>query len=269
LLTPDQWVKIEKLFESVENSPPEDRERLVYESGEDDSVRWEVLKMLQASQSGLLDINLRARPSSVYTPGETLAGGRFRIESLIAEGGMGEVYRAFDVDLQIPVALKTVHRILAHDDLAVERFKQEVHLARSINHPNVCRIFDLGKQTGPNGRDQYFLTMELLDGETLRALLDREKTLPKDRAFRIMEPVLQALSASHDRGILHRDLKPSPKAASGSSSPTSDSPRMPQSRIRATSSQPEPRLTWRPNSSAVTSRAQLRTCTPQGSCSTR
>ncbi len=211
MLTADHWRRIERLFESVENAPAEDRDRLVYESGEDDSIRWEVLKMLNASAaSGLLDVNLRARPTSVYSPGDLLAGGRFRIENLIAEGGMGEVYRATDTELQTQVALKTIHRVLAGDHLAVERFKQEVQLARSINHPNVCRIFDLEKQPSrTGGEDQFFLTMELLEGETLRAFLDREKQIDRKRAFAIVEPVLDALSASHDRGVLHRDLKPS------------------------------------------------------------
>lgn len=211
MLTPDQWRRIERLFESVENAPPEDQERLVYESGEDDSIRWQVLQMLAAAAGdrGLLDVNLRARPASVYSPGDLLLGGRFRIEALIAEGGMGEVYRAVDTELNTEVALKTIHRVLAHDSFAVERFKQEVQLARSVNHPNVCRIFDLEKQPGKNGRDQFFLTMELLSGENLRQFLDREKKVPPGRAFEIIEPVLQALMASHDRGVLHRDLKPS------------------------------------------------------------
>jgi serine/threonine protein kinase len=209
LLTPDQWRRIERLFESVEDAPAADRERLVYESGEDDSVRWEVLKMLKATDTGLLDVDLRARPASVYVPGDLLASGRFRIESLIAEGGMGEVYRATDTELQIPIALKTIHRIFAHDNFAIERFKQEVQLARSINHLNVCRIFDLQKQQGKGGRDEFFLTMELLSGETLRAMLDRVKRIDERAALQIIEQVLNALAASHERGVLHRDLKPS------------------------------------------------------------
>lgn len=221
MLTPDQWRRIERLFESVENAPPEDQERLVYESGEDDSIRWQVLQMLAAAagDNGLLDVNLRARPASVYSPGDLLLDGRFRIEALIAEGGMGEVYRATDTELKTEVALKTIHRVLAHDRFAVERFKQEVQLARSVNHPNVCRIFDLEKQPGRNGLDQFFLTMELLSGENLRQFLDREKKVSTGRAFEIIEPVLQALTASHDRGVLHRDLKPSNIHLAQSSSP--------------------------------------------------
>ena len=210
MLTPDQWGRIERLFEKVEQAPPEDRERLVYESGEEDSIRWEVLKMLLATanagnNASLLDLDLRARPARLaYRPGDTLSEGRFRIDALIAEGGMGQVYRATDLELNAPVALKTVHRAFAADTHAVDQFKREVQLARSINHPNVCRIFDLERQGG-----ELFLTMELLDGETLRSLLDRQGRLTEAEAWRIFEPVLGALEASHDRGVLHRDLKPS------------------------------------------------------------
>ncbi|BDC48458.1 hypothetical protein F183_A07740 [Bryobacterales bacterium F-183] len=206
MLTPDQWGRIERLFEFVEQAPAEDRERLVYESGEEDSIRWEVLKMLSVGDgAALLDVDLRARPARLaYKAGDTLSGGRFRIDALIAEGGMGQVYRATDLELNTPVALKTIHRAFAANTQAVEQFKQEVQLARSINHPNVCRIFDLERQD-----NELFLTMELLDGETLRALLDRQGRLSEADAWRIFEQVLSALAASHERGVLHRDLKPS------------------------------------------------------------
>ena len=208
MLTRDQWQRIERLFETLEETAPADRRHVLAGSGEEESVCVEVLRMLDASGSGLLDVDLRARPPSAHAPGDLLAG-RFRIESLIAEGGMGEVYRAFDTELQIPVALKTIHRILARDNFAIERFKQEVQLARSINHPNVCRIFDLQKQPGKGGADEYFLTMELLDGETLRAFLDRKKILSEHEAVAILDPLLEAMKASHERGVLHLDIKPS------------------------------------------------------------
>ena len=208
MLTSKQWRRIERLFEAVEEASPAERERILASPDVDDSVRGEVLRMLDASGSGLLDVNIRSRLLSAHSPGDTLAG-RFRIEALIAEGGMGEVYRAFDTELQIPVALKTIHRILARDNFAIERFKQEVQLARSINHPNVCRIFDLQKHQGRNGAEEYFLTMELLDGETLRACLDRKKCLSEKEALSILDLLLEAMKASHERGVLHLDLKPS------------------------------------------------------------
>jgi eukaryotic-like serine/threonine-protein kinase len=215
LLTSDKWRRIERLFEAVEDAAPADRVRLLEASGEDESIRLEVLRMLDASSrasannsGALLDVDIRSRLLSSHSPGDLLAN-RFRIESLIAEGGMGEVYRAFDTELQIPVALKTIHRILARHDFAIERFKQEVQLARSINHPNVCRIFDIQKHQGRNGADEYFLTMELLAGETLRAYLDRKGRLSEKEALSILDPLLEAMKASHELGVLHLDLKPS------------------------------------------------------------
>ncbi len=97
----------------------------------------------------------------MFQTDETVAQ-RYRIVRFIAEGGMGEVYEAFDLELRERVALKTIRAELAESAPMLERFKREIQLARRVAHPNVCRIFDLGHH-----EEVTFLTMELLNGETL------------------------------------------------------------------------------------------------------
>ena len=100
-----------------------------------------------------------------FSPNELIAG-RYRIVRFIGQGGMGEVYEAEDLELRERVALKTVRPEIAQDEKAIERFKREIHLARKVTHPNVCRVFDLTYHPTAEGVT-LFLTMELLAGETL------------------------------------------------------------------------------------------------------
>jgi hypothetical protein len=138
-----------------------------------------------------------------FTPGAIL-GERYRIIGLLGRGGMGEVYRADDLKLGQPVALKFLPPHLAADRERVERFFTEVRLARQVSHPNVCRVYDIGEMGG-----QHFLSMEYVDGEDLGALLRRIGRFPGDRALEIARQLCTGLAASHDKGVLHRDLKPS------------------------------------------------------------
>jgi tetratricopeptide (TPR) repeat protein/tRNA A-37 threonylcarbamoyl transferase component Bud32 len=122
---------------------------------------------------------------------------------------MGEVYEAEDLELRERVALKTVRPEIAQDERAIERFKREIHLARKVTHPNVCRIFDLGHhQTPLGGGGITFLTMELLAGETLSEQLRRTGRLSTADAFPLVAQMASALAAAHSAGIVHRDLKP-------------------------------------------------------------
>ena len=145
----------------------------------------------------------RSTSSRGFTPGTILAG-RYRLVGLLGRGGMGEVYRADDLKLGTPVALKFLPRALAADPDRAERFVAEVRLARLIAHPNVCRVFDLGETTD----GERFLTMEYVDGEDLASLLRRIGRLPADKALDIAHQLCAALAAAHDRGVVHRDLKP-------------------------------------------------------------
>jgi serine/threonine-protein kinase len=137
-----------------------------------------------------------------FTPGTVLAE-RYRIIGLLGRGGMGEVYRADDLKLGQPVALKFLPRMLTHDPARLERFYSEVRIARQVSHPNVCRVYDVGEMEG-----QHYLSMEYVDGEDLASLLRRIGRLPPDKALDIAREICAGLSAAHDKGVLHRDLKP-------------------------------------------------------------
>ncbi|HJW98835.1 MAG TPA: protein kinase, partial [Terriglobales bacterium] len=100
-----------------------------------------------------------------FVPG-TLLAGRYRVIALLGRGGMGEVYRADDLTLAQPVALKFLPETSSHDSASLERFRNEVRIARRISHPNVCRIYDIGEADGLT-----FLSMEYVDGEDLGSLL--------------------------------------------------------------------------------------------------
>ena len=137
-----------------------------------------------------------------FAPGTVLAE-RYRIIGLVGRGGMGEVYRADDLKLGQPVALKFLPRKLASDPAWIDRFYGEVRHARQIGHPNVCRVYDVGEIEG-----RHFLSMEYIDGEDLASLLRRIGRLGGERAVEIAREIVAGLAAAHDRGVLHRDLKP-------------------------------------------------------------
>ncbi len=132
-----------------------------------------------------------------------LVAGRYRVISLLGRGGMGEVYRADDLSLGQAVALKFLPEA-ATDEQTLERFRNEVRIARRISHPNVCRVYDIGQSD-----NQVFLSMEYVDGEDLSSLLRRIGRLPSDKALEIARKICAGLAAAHDKGVLHRDLKPS------------------------------------------------------------
>jgi hypothetical protein len=137
-----------------------------------------------------------------FVPG-TLLAGRYRIVGLLGRGGMGEVYRADDLTLGQPVALKFLPPQLSADFERLARFRAEASTARQVSHPNVCRVYDIGEAEGLT-----FLSMEFIDGEDLASLLRRIGRLPEDKGLEIARQICAGLAAAHDRGILHRDLKP-------------------------------------------------------------
>jgi serine/threonine-protein kinase len=132
-----------------------------------------------------------------------LLAGRYRIIALLGKGGMGEVYRADDLTLGQPVALKFLPEEASRDESLLERFRNEVRIARRVSHPNVCRVYDVGEVDG-----HTFFTMEYVDGEDLASLLRRIGRLPQDKAIEIARQLCAGLAAAHAKGVLHRDLKP-------------------------------------------------------------
>jgi serine/threonine-protein kinase len=143
-----------------------------------------------------------SRPTAFrFAPGAILSG-RYRLVAQLGKGGMAEVYRADDLILDQPVALKFLLPD-ADDDAKLALFHNEVKVARQVSHRNVCRVYDLGEAGG-----RRFLTMEYVDGEDLASLLRRIGRLPHDKAVQIARQLCAGLSAAHERGVIHRDLKP-------------------------------------------------------------
>jgi len=133
----------------------------------------------------------------------TVLAGRFRIESILGMGGMGVVYRATDLTLDVPVALKLLRPELAQRADAFERFREELLLARQVSSPRVVRIHDLARH------DQHWLiSMDFVDGCSLDRRLDRDGAFGVDAALRLARQLAEGLAAAHAKGVVHRDLKP-------------------------------------------------------------
>src|SRR6516164_7994924 len=128
----------------------------------------------------------------------------YRVEEAIGRGGMGVVYRAYDLRLNRIVALKLVTPELARDERFRHRFTRETELAMALEHPNVVPIHDAGDVDG-----RLYLAMRLVDGTDLRALLRADGPLDHARALAICRQVANALDAAHAKGLVHRDVKPS------------------------------------------------------------
>lgn len=137
-----------------------------------------------------------------FVPGAMLAE-RYRIVGLLGRGGMGEVYRADDLKLGQPVALKFLPDHLMSDGAALARFHREVRVARQVSHKNVCRVYDIGEVDG-----RHFLSMEYIKGEELSSFMRRIGRLPPDKGLQLARQICAGLAAAHDAGVLHRDLKP-------------------------------------------------------------
>ncbi|MES2176619.1 MAG: protein kinase [Gemmatimonadota bacterium] len=141
--------------------------------------------------------------TGVLMPGQSL-GVRYDIKATLGAGGMGMVYRAVDRELQEVVAIKTLKpEILAGDDTALERFKSEIRLARKISHRNVVRTHDLGEANG-----LYFITMEFVEGTSLKDLVRARGRLPVQVLLPIAKQLCRALEVAHEAGVIHRDIKP-------------------------------------------------------------
>ncbi|HEV8269026.1 MAG TPA: serine/threonine-protein kinase, partial [Thermoanaerobaculia bacterium] len=127
--------------------------------------------------------------------------GPYRIESFLGEGGMGQVYRAIDPSLGRPVALKLIAGRGEREE-ATARLVAEARLAAALNHPNICTVYQVG-----DARGMHFIAMELVEGTPLSARIAKGPLAPREVA-RIGAALASALAVAHDRGILHRDLKP-------------------------------------------------------------
>ncbi|MFZ2503592.1 MAG: protein kinase, partial [Nocardioides sp.] len=129
--------------------------------------------------------------------------GRYHLSARIARGGMASVYEATDTRLDRVVAVKIMHAGLGDDAAFAERFVREARTAARVAHPNIVGIFDQGEDAGI-----VYLVMEYVPGLTLRDVIRAEAPMPPDQALEIMEPILAALAAAHEAGLVHRDIKP-------------------------------------------------------------
>ena len=226
-MKPDDWRKVDDLFEAALERDPKDRASFLDRAcGSDRELRREVEKMLafdrQAEDFVATDVfhvaaRLITQPTETplkrsftsdsidnarFIPGDVLSD-RYRIVGLLGRGGMGEVYRADDLKLKQPVALKFLPESLTSNGPALARFYREVSVARQISHRHVCRVYDVAEFEG-----QHFISMEFVRGEELASLLKRIGRLPQAKAIDVARQLCAGLAAVHERGVLHRDLKP-------------------------------------------------------------
>ena len=194
-MTPERFRQIEELYHAARAKTGPERAALLAET--DPEVRSAVESLLQQPEGGefldrpaLGDTELRDSTVTVFTAGTQF--GPYRIEGKLGEGGMGEVFRAVDTRLGRAVAVKTAHERFS------ARFEREARAISSLNHPNICTLYDVG----PN-----YLVMELVEGETLATRLKRG-ALPLKTALLYASQILAALVEAHSKGVIHRDIKP-------------------------------------------------------------
>src|SRR5215831_2262534 len=194
----ERWQRIESLFQQALERDPAERNAWLRDACQDDSdLRREVASLLASHQAAAASkpwaaaaaTKLIDGPASLK-PGQCL--GPYCIESFLAAGGMGEVYRATDTRLNREVAIKMSAARFS------ERFEREAKVIASLNHPNICQLHDVG----PN-----YLVMEFVEGPTLAERI-RQGAVPLEESLAIARQIGDALEDAHERGIVHRDLKP-------------------------------------------------------------
>ena len=201
VMSPERWRQVEFVYNAaLEKSPPDRGAFLVQAVQGDEELRREVESLLaqDASRDGPLDRPIW-QDETLLT--ETVAAGQvplgtqlgpYRIESRLGAGGMGQVYKGVDTRLHRTVAIKVLNEKFS------DRFQREARAISSLNHPNICTLYDVGPD---------FLVMELVEGETLSSRL-KSGPLPLDLAIRYGAQVADGLAAAHAKGLIHRDLKP-------------------------------------------------------------
>jgi eukaryotic-like serine/threonine-protein kinase len=224
-MTLSRWQTVSQIFEAALDLPANERDRFVCKAcAGNTELESEVNRLLAAdgkAGSFLEHPALSTLPAitQLATPpllrAGTVVAGRFQIVRFVGQGGMGQVYEALDLELNSRIALKAIRPEIASDPRMLSRFRREVQLTRMITHPNVCRTFDLERhvfapgESGIDAGNLTFLTMELLEGETLSARLRGKGRLTPAEALPLVLQMIDALAAAHAVGVIHRDFKPS------------------------------------------------------------
>jgi serine/threonine protein kinase len=218
-ISPERWEKIKGIFDAALQLPEQARPEFLHSvccgDGELEAELQHLIATyektatsLELSAGAALSYAQHDESSRVLRNGQLLAG-RFGVIRFIDSGGMGEVYEAWDAELQDLVALKTIRQEIAAIPTIIDRFKQEVKRARGISHPNVCRVYDLFSHELGGGERLWFLTMELLAGPTLSDRLHKQGPIAAHEALDLVEQIVAGLAAAHDLGVVHRDFKTS------------------------------------------------------------
>ncbi|HET7294040.1 MAG TPA: bifunctional serine/threonine-protein kinase/formylglycine-generating enzyme family protein [Vicinamibacteria bacterium] len=201
-MTPERWQRLETLFQAAIGRPPEERDAYLAEACRDDPGLRDELERLVAAHDesrGLME-ELALPAFSVLSSGARL--GRYEIVALVGYGGMGQVYRALDTRLGRDVAIKVLPQPVTASAVAMARFEREARAVANLSHPNILAIHDFERVDGV-----AFAVTELLDGETLRARMQRGR-IPLHEALLWAVQIARGLAAAHGAGIVHRDLKP-------------------------------------------------------------
>src|SRR5262245_29231433 len=210
MMNPERWRQVDQVFQAALERASEDRVAFISAAcGGDDSLRREVESLLQASQQAgsyfdapALEVaaELLAQQKIPSMVGRRLS--HYQVLSLIGAGGMGEVFLAEDTRLGRRVALKVLPPAFTWDHERIRRVEREAKAASALNHPHILTIHEVGEVDGA-----HYIVSEFVEGETLRALIERGKLNVKE-ATAIAEQVTSALCVAHEAGIIHRDIKP-------------------------------------------------------------
>lgn len=202
-----RWPQVKEILDAAIQHPPNERAAFLSAACSDEALYHEVESLLDSYESAFLEkpavgefVEMPANAHPQVTEGQRIS--RYRIISLLAVSGMGEVYLAEDTSLGRKVALKLLPASFIQDEDRLRRFEQEARVASGFNHPNIVTIFEVGQIDSI-----HFIATEFIDGETLRQRMVSE-TLGLREALDIAIQVANALAAAHEAGIVHRDIKP-------------------------------------------------------------
>ena len=224
-MEPSELEHLKEVFYAATQQSPEQRYHFLAEAcAGDENLRAEVTRLLsehddaggflESPFSSVFSIRYLAQRKITLKTNQTIAE-RYRVVSLLGEGGMGVVYKAEDTRLPRFVALKSLGKAMAEGGASLERLRREARAASALSHPNICTVHDVVESEG-----QTFIVMEYLDGQNLREMIrgdhvggddfkgQRKSELSLDHVIRIASQIIDGLEAAHDKGIVHRDIKP-------------------------------------------------------------